>query len=161
MSASRHVGGAIQVFYGSPGGLTASRDRLWYRGGDGVPGAPAGYGFGEALAVGDFDADGFDDVAVGIPGALLGGVMEAGQVIILRGAAGGLTVAGSQTWDQTVPGIPSEPEDQGENWSGDLFGLELAAGDVNGDGRDDLAIGAPSRIVAWARFTCYSAGWVG
>ena len=143
MSASRHVGGAIQVFYGSPGGLTASRDRLWYRGGDGVPGAPTGYGFGEALAVGDFDADGFDDVAVGIPGAVLGGVVEAGQVIILRGAAGGLTAAGSQAWDQTVPGIPSEPEDLGENWGGESFGLELAAGDVNGDGRDDLAIGAP------------------
>lgn len=138
-----YASGAVHAFYGSPRGLTASRDRIWHVGTDGVPGASEGGNFGSSLAVGDFDGDGFDDVAIGVPGARLSGVWGTGQVVVLRGAPGGLTAAGAQTWDQTTPGIPSDPEDLGENWGGESFGASLAAGDVNADGRDDLAIGVP------------------
>jgi hypothetical protein len=136
--------GAVQVFYGSAAGLTTARDRLWFPGLGGVPGDQAtSGGFGSALAVVDFDGDGYADVAIGAPGTVVSGIRESGQVVILRGSAAGLTAGGAQVWDQTSPGVDSEPEDQGENWSGEGFGSVLAAGDLDADGRSDLAIGVP------------------
>jgi hypothetical protein len=83
----------------------------------------------------DFDGDGFDDLAIGVFDENVGGVAEAGAVNVLLGSAGGLTAAGSQIWHQNSPGVPGVAE------SGDQFGYALAAGDFDGDGFDDLAVG--------------------
>ena len=112
------------MLYGSAAGLTADRDQLWYAGVPGLPALASSSGFG-VLAVGDFDADGFDDLAVGIPGARVAGVTEAGQVLVLRGSATGLTATGARIWDQTSPGVASAPEEPAENWSGESFGVPL------------------------------------
>ena len=98
----------------------------------------AGDHLGEVLVVGDFDGDGYDDLAVGAPGRDSDGVINAGAVYILEGNSGGLTDKEyAQIWTQGSPGILMTPE------AGDLFGYALAAGDFNGDGIDDLAIGSP------------------
>ena len=106
----------------------------------GLEDGPRGYlqgssgAFGTALAVGDFDRDGFDDLAVGSP-------LEAnssGVVRIYRGTGGGMFSSPSWTFNQNSSGIPGGVE------AGDSFGFALAAGDFNGDGRDDLAVGAPN-----------------
>lgn len=93
-------------------------------------------GFGSALAVGDFDRDGYDDLAVGVPGEDVDYVTleeDAGAVNVLYGEAHGLSCERSQFWTQN-----SGAE------SGDRFGHALTAGDLlHRDGRDDLAIGAP------------------
>jgi hypothetical protein len=128
--------GVVHVLYGSsPGGLTATGSQLWSQDSPGIAGgAEPDDEFGAALAAGDFNGDGAADLAIGAPGEN----SFAGVVHVLYGAATvGLAAAGSQLWSQNSPGIAggAEPDDD--------FGLALAAGDFNGDGRADLAIGAP------------------
>ena len=54
------------------------------------PGArPRPSDFGAALAAGDFDGDGRDDLAVGVPGESVGAVDDAGAVNVLYGTASG------------------------------------------------------------------------
>jgi len=126
--------GAVQVLYGSSTGLTAL-DQIWHQGKPGVPGTnEAGDMFGSELVVGDFDADGFADLAVGVAGEDIGSVQDAGFVAVLRGSAAGLTAAGARAMRQGRDGLPSLPA------SFEEFGEAMATGDVNGDGRDDLVV---------------------
>jgi hypothetical protein len=131
--------GAIQVIYGSPAGLSVTGIREWSRGDAGVTGSPAANaGFGAALAAGDFDGDGYADLAVGVPYAEVNGDAEAGAVHVLYGRSTGLSGLGDEVITQDTAGFvqsPAEPNDR--------FGFSLAAGDFNGDGADDLAVGTP------------------
>jgi hypothetical protein len=95
---------------------------------------PTGAAASAAPLRADFNGDGAADLAIGVPGEN----NFAGVVQVLYGSSpGGLTGVGSQLWSQSSPGIASAPE------SGDQFGAVLAAGDFNGDGAADLAIGVP------------------
>jgi len=92
---------------------------------------------GSAVASGDFDADGFDDLAIGIPEIDSFGLADAGLVIVLYGGEDGPSAAGHQLLTQGNAGLLDSAEEN------DHFGQTLAAGDFNGDGFDDLAIGVP------------------
>ena len=128
--------GAVHVFYGSAGGLTSLRDEIWDQSNPEVIGtAQAGDEFGRALAGGDFDADGYDDLAIGVRGVDIGPLENAGRVIVLYGSAGGLSALGDQLWDQ------NNPEIEGLAEADDLFGDALTSGYLNGDPYADLAIG--------------------
>ncbi len=132
--------GAVQVLYGSPAGLTATGDQVWHQGTKGVPGRSGeADGFGEQLAVGDFDGDGYADLVVSVAGEDAGEKHNAGRVVMLRGSATGLTSVGAQSWGEGSAGIASKPR------SNEMFGYRLAAGDVNGDGHGDLTIAARTR----------------
>ena len=58
---------------------------------------PAG-GSSSGVAKGDFNGDGFADLAIGEPGASIGGHSSAGDVIVLYGSGNGLTASGKQLW---------------------------------------------------------------
>lgn len=131
--------GAVHILFGSNGGLTATGDQLWHQGSEGIAGDAEGSDFfGFSLASGDFNNDGFDDLAIGVMQDTVGGIDNAGSVHVLLGSADGLTAAGAKFFSQASNGIATDPQ------SGEQFGLALSAGDFDGDGFCDLAIAAPA-----------------
>ncbi len=112
----------------------------WTRDSSGVLGtAECGDLFGASLAVGDFDGDGYDDLAIAAPGADDTENTASGSVHILYGSETGLSDAGDQLWTLDSPGV------DGTAAADDHWGDALAVGDFNCDGYDDLAIGAPRK----------------
>ena len=88
--------------------------------------------FGWNLATGDFDGDGYQDLAVAAPGESILGERHSGAVYLFEGAEREL-----KPWMT----LSQEGLDQDEAW--DNFGNALASGDIDGDGIHDLAVGAP------------------
>jgi len=89
--------------------------------------------FGYRLLARDLNGDGKDDLVVGMPHADYDGLRDAGLVEVLLAPASG-------DWTQGfVRATLAEPTPR----QGGYFGSALAVGDVNGDGRPELYVGAP------------------
>ncbi|OEJ40056.1 hypothetical protein AR457_16905 [Streptomyces agglomeratus] len=130
-AAGIHGAGAVIAYYGGSDGVSPARHTLIDQNVVGGPGSAESYDlFGAATATGDFDDDGFADLAVSSPREDVGGDANGGTVQILWGSAQGL--AGGAT--------VADPEPTRH----DHFGAALAAGDFDGDGKDDLAVGSTS-----------------
>ncbi len=134
--------GVVHVFPGTVSGPAGGGSQLWHQSIAGVPGEPEQGpgsidGFGFALATGDFDKDGFEDLAIGTPFDEVGQAFAAGTVTVLYGTASRLTAARVQLWHQNSAGVPGAAE------VADFFGAALSGADVDGSGFQDLAVGVP------------------
>src|SRR5207244_3597033 len=69
--------GAVNVLYGTASGLTADFSELWHQSRPSVADSvEADDHFGAAIATGDFDGDGYDDLAVGVPDENVGTIAD-------------------------------------------------------------------------------------
>jgi hypothetical protein len=135
--ASGRKGGAVEIMYGSPTGLTTAGSQLWSQDSPGIAGvSEEGDHFGEEVAAGDFDDDGYTDLAIGAPREdFAAGFQDDGVVHVLYGSATGITSAGNQLWGPSIDGVPGDPQDWGD------FGSVLAAGNLGRGTPDELVIG--------------------
>ena len=132
--------GAVQVLYGSSTGLTTA-DQLWTQDDTGTDSSEDADWFGSALATGDFNGDGYTDLAVAAQSEDVEAIGNAGAVNVLYGSSGGLTATGDQFWHQDSSGVIDTAE------SDDDFGWSLAAANFGESSQADLAVGVPNEDV--------------
>lgn len=125
--------GAIVTVRGGPAGLDVTTAHRYTA----TQLAGGASEFGTSLAAGDFNHDGYDDVAVGAYGTS----GSSGGVGVLYGSALGLTLAGRQWFTQDTNGVPGTATANYE------FGRSVAAADFDQDGYADLAVGVPGADV--------------
>jgi Ca2+-binding RTX toxin-like protein len=105
---------------------------------NGVNGFKVAVAGASVVLAGDFNHDGFADLAIGSPNASAGARTEAGQTHVVFGRAtyANATILESEITGTTgfvINGVATS----------DASGWALAYVDINGDGFDDLVIGAP------------------
>ena len=112
--------GSVHVFPGGAVGVSTTADASI------GSGSAIRYGYGLAI-VPSVDGDAYAELLVGAPAN--GG--SRGRTYVYKGAASGVSTSAATTLDGPSPSS--------------YFGLAIeAAGDINGDGYSDVAIGAPS-----------------
>jgi len=110
--------GRAYVFSGADGSLLRTLD---------TPNPQANAEFGYSLAVGDVNGDGKGDIVVGADGETVGGNTRQGRAYLFSGASGSVRF----TLDTPNPQAYA------------YFGWSVAVGDVDGDGKGDITVGAP------------------
>ena len=119
---SEDVGGNLEqgrtyVFSGANGSLLFTLD---------TPNPQAFASFGYSLTVGDVNGDGKGDISVGARREDVDGIFNQGRAYVFSGADGSLL------FTLNAPNAKENAQ----------FGVSAAAGDVNGDGKSDVAVGA-------------------
>jgi FG-GAP repeat len=140
--------GGVNVIYGGPDGLDALAgpgNQLWSQDSPDIQdSSEMGDQFAFRIGSGDFNADGYADLVIGVPSETLVDISKAGALNIIYGGPSGLDASagpGNQFWNQDSPDILDQAEPE------DLFGRSAFGADFNDDGFDDLAVGAMTESV--------------
>jgi hypothetical protein len=137
----------VGVLRGGPGDIGYSYSEL----AEGT--APGGAVPAAAVAGGDINGDGYDDLVTGNTA-----VGKGGSFTVRYGRSEGLPATGT-TYTQATAGVPGTDE------AGDHFGAAVAVGDATGDARADVAVGAPDETVDGVRdvgnIVLLKGGWDG
>ncbi|MES2643920.1 MAG: MopE-related protein [Myxococcota bacterium] len=129
--------GSVVLFRGSASGISTT---IWGT----LVGDTAGDYFGYDLGAGDIDADGYDDLVVGAYGYNSG----KGRIYVYYGRSTGLPAVPATTIDGTT--------------AAEYLGRNLAvAGDINGDGYDDVIAGEYSYSSSAGRALLFEGGGSG
>ncbi len=115
--------GYVLIYYGRRGGVPDTLPDVIIRGRNPY------YDFGRSLAVGDFNGDGISDLIVGAPLVQGIGYDSVPRAYVFLGPIGPA---------DTVPDYIL----YGRHYVATQFGEAVACGDVNGDGYDDVIVGA-------------------
>ena len=129
--------GAAYVVFGHEGGFDPVIDLSHLSGTDGfalVGGDPGQETGRRVSSAGDINADGFDDLIIGAPGT----GATTGAAYVVYGHADGFPASIDLTSLNGLDGFRID----GANLLGEAGRAVSAAGDVNGDGFDDLIVGA-------------------
>ena len=100
--------GEVNVLFGTAAGLTGSGSQSLTQDSPGRTPPRRATRSGSLLGAGDFNNDGFADLAIGVPPSI-GSVVGAGAVNVLTGSAAGLTGTGSLFLTQDTPGVEARP----------------------------------------------------
>jgi hypothetical protein len=142
--------GAVHIVRGSMFGVLPRWSTYWTKGpaAAGSPLTPTAGGslsrndqFGRSLCVADFDGDGFDELAIGVPGEIVNTRQRAGAMRVLHGGASGLDTSAVDVWTQNSPSIRGRAERLDE------FGSACSTGDLDADGNADLVISTAREVV--------------
>ena len=78
--SGKSTAGAVNVLYGTAGGLTVTGTQLWHQDSPGVRNqVSTGDYFGDPIAPADFNGDGFSDLAIGVPDETVRGKIDPGR----------------------------------------------------------------------------------
>ncbi len=140
--------GSSYVVFGKASGFDATMDLSSLDGSNGfrMDGAAAdGYSGSSVSGAGDVNGDGFDDLIIGAPRAGPNGTHSGSSYVVFGKASG---------FDATMDlsSLDGENGFRVDGLASYLLGYSVsAAGDVNGDGFDDLMVGAPGASPSAAR----------
>ena len=124
------------VVFGHAGGFPSVLDLSALDGSNGLAVTNVGVGGGNVSFAGDVNGDGYADLIVGSP---FNGDTQQGEAYVIYGSAGGFGASIDVT---TLDGYNGFKIDGAAPYGQAGFNVS-SAGDVNGDGFDDLLIGAP------------------
>src|SRR6056297_2434577 len=137
----RSTAGESYVVFGSLGGFAASLDLASLDGTNGfqIDGVDAGDYSGVSVSgTGDVNGDGKDDIVIGALGADPGGSSGAGETYVVLGSSGGFATSLDLSALDGNNGFRIDGIDENDSSGRSVSG----AGDINGDGFDDIIVGA-------------------